>query len=663
LVSAVLLFLAIHPLAASAAEPPPIRDFARHPGFKALKLSPDGTYIAATVPREGETGLAFIRLADMKVTGAIRAGRDTHVYDFWWVGPTRVVVSMAESEGPLDLPALTGELMAANADGSQVNYLYGYRGSNTMAARTRSGTQEFGLGFMLNPLPDDPGHAAISVTRFPNYATMERRTTPHRIDVYTGKLDNSLAPPPMEGSLQYLVDDKAQVRYAVGRQTSSGDFRTFVRDLESGEWKPLGKAAGSPDIIPLRVSADDRHVFLQARLGTDRYCLLRQLIGTEQIEPLACHEQADLDRVMFASDGKTPLMARFQAGKPEMVPVNTEHPDSKVAAALAGSFPGQTVQPVSWTRDGSRLIVLAYSDRNPGDFYLYDRKTNKAAYLLSRAEWIDPERMAETRPISYASRDGKTLFGYLTLPPGKDPRALPLVVNPHGGPFGIRDEWDWEPDAQLLASRGYAVLKINFRGSGGYGEAYQESAKQRWGTMMIDDITDGVRWAIKEGFADPGRVCIYGGSYGGYAALMSAVREPDLYRCVIGYAGVYDLALLRKDSDITEHRGGKHYFVDYIGENPDVLREQSPLTYIDKLKADVFIVHGEADRRTPFSQATALRAALKKKDHPYEWLTKAREGHGFGNEDNRAELYEKMLTFLGRNIGEGAKLTKNAGGN
>ena len=245
------------------------------------------------------------------------------------------------------------------------------------------------------------------------------------------------------------------------------------------------------------------------------------------------------------------------------------------------------------------------------------------------------------------------LNGYLTIPPGVDPKSLPMVVHPHGGPRDESDSWLWERDSQMLATHGYAVLQINFRGSGGYGKSFLNAGNQAWGTTMIDDITDGARWAEEQGFADPKRVCIFGTSYGGYAALMSVVREPDLYRCAVDFAGVYDLNLQVATTDTTRSQSGESFYKEFVGSTSDQLRKQSPRTYIDNLKAAIMIVHGENDERVPISQSKTLRADLEKRKRPYEWLVKSGEGHGFYSADNEAEFYTQLLAFLNKNIGPG----------
>lgn len=228
-----------------------------------------------------------------------------------------------------------------------------------------------------------------------------------------------------------------------------------------------------------------------------------------------------------------------------------------------------------------------------------------------------------------------------------------LVVYPHGGPHGPRDFWRFDQDAQMLASRGYAVLQLNFRGSGGYGREFMYSGYRKWGLEMQDDLTDATNWAIESGLADAKRICIYGASYGGYASLMGIVKEPDLYQCAIGYVGVYSLPMMFEEGDITDSQFGINYLNQALGTDQEDLKRRSLAYNVDKIKAAVFLVHGAKDERVPIEQAQFLMRQLDKRGYPYELMIKEKEGHGFYKEEHRLELYERMLTFLEKHIGKG----------
>jgi dipeptidyl aminopeptidase/acylaminoacyl peptidase len=260
--------------------------------------------------------------------------------------------------------------------------------------------------------------------------------------------------------------------------------------------------------------------------------------------------------------------------------------------------------------------------------------------------------MAKSEPITLKARDGIALHGYLTKPSGKeDAKNLPLVVFVHGGPYGIRDDWAFDPYVQMLSSRGYAVLQVNYRGSGDYGSAFLKAGYHEWGGKMQDDVTDATDWAIAQGVADPKRICIFGGSYGGYAALEGAVKEPDLYRCAIGYVGVYDLRLMTTRGDIPQSTSGENYLKMVLGEDQSVLWDRSPIAHLDRLKAKVMLIVGGADKRVPAVQGESLRSALNKAHIEHEWLYQRTEGHGFYDEANRRNLFAKVIAFLDRNIG------------
>jgi dipeptidyl aminopeptidase/acylaminoacyl peptidase len=260
--------------------------------------------------------------------------------------------------------------------------------------------------------------------------------------------------------------------------------------------------------------------------------------------------------------------------------------------------------------------------------------------------------MAQMEPVALKARDGQALHGYLTRPSGKESaRNLPLVVYVHGGPYGIWDNWDFDPEVQMLASRGYAVLQVNYRGSGGYGYDFMRAGYHEWGGKMQDDVTDATRWAIAQGIADAGRVCIYGASYGGYAALEGAVKDPDLYKCAIGYVGVYDLRQWAGHNDMAKSPAGFGSIDEHIGSDDADLWNRSPLAGADRIRAKVMLVVGGADARVPKAQGEAMRAALIKNKNEPEWVYEGREGHGFYAEEHVTQLYEKLLSFLDKQIG------------
>ena len=281
-----------------------------------------------------------------------------------------------------------------------------------------------------------------------------------------------------------------------------------------------------------------------------------------------------------------------------------------------------------------------------------DSNKNNIVYLGSTRPWIDPKTMSKMKPITYEARDGETIYAFLTIPIDSDGKDLPLIINPHGGPFGIQDQWRFNPETQFFANQGYAVMQINYRGSGGYGKRFEKIGYKRWGLEMQDDISDGVQWAIDQGIADSEHVCIYGASYGGYATMAGITLTPELYRCAVNYVGVWDLKMLYEQNGRWVERMDR-WFKNHVidpKEDIDQLEKTSPKFHIDKIKAPLFIVHGRRDYNVRIEQAETLMDALDKKDIPYEVLIKKEEGHGFVLEENRIELYSRMKTFFNENL-------------
>jgi dipeptidyl aminopeptidase/acylaminoacyl peptidase len=632
------------PVLAAAAEIP-AKLFARSAEYESAKISPNGEYLAVATRLGDKTALGVIDVKQRTLTGGMSFARGESVYQYWWVSPNRVAVTIAQRGGPLDQPRWTGELYAMNADGSQKVYLYGYRGNENIATRLPGVVKESGSAWMEDPIPRDPKNALISVVRWGSsewqYPSLER------INVLNGDRKR-LAVLPVYPPFTVAADEGGQPRLASGLDTK-GEVRLYVAAAD-GAMRVTAYPDGDPDSIHLHgVSPDGKRAFLTGSTG-GRECLREYRFESASFAELHCSSGGSVGSVVMAFDGSRPI-ALTHDGTPSLRLLDEGHADAKLLQALAKSFAGQRVTVSSQTLDANRIVLFVDADRNPGDYFLFDRTTRKAEHLVSLRSWIDPKAMQPVESFEYAARDGYRIQAYVTAPEGLATRKAPLVVLPHGGPHGVHDSWRWDDWAQFLASRGYAVLQPNYRGSGGYGKPHEQAGYRKWGTLMQDDLTDAVRWAVEKGIADPRRICIVGASYGGYAALMSATREPDLYRCAVGYAGIYDLAAQAADSDTAESSMGRIYLEKVLGNDAAVLSAQSPVSYVDKLKATVLIVHGTADKRVPFSQAKALRRALERHKKPYEWLEYAGEEHGFWSDANHEDFLNNLADFLDRHIG------------
>lgn len=645
-------------LAVHAAKPIPLAEFAKHMQFKQVKISPDGKHLAASSIIDGKVVLSIIDLANS--TGlTVRPRDEDEVYRFWWVSDERIVYSVAQHVGNLEVPASTGELFAVNTDGKRNEVLFGYRASDLASGSTGSHIErkqsEYASAWMLDDLRDDDKNALITVQRWNlSHVAIAGGESLHsevrRIDVRTGK-NRFVASAPLP-DVTFLADHKGEVRFAAGRDNQQKQ-KVYYREGDGKDWEVVSDEATRGDVIwPIMFNRAGDGVYFDCGGSRNRGGVCLWDVATRKLKTLWSGVDSGTSGYEQTFDEQDLFAIRSMPGRTAVTLLDKNAEEAKVLVTLMQQFPGEDVHFGNATKDGSKAIVVVEGDRDPGSFYLYDAKAKKLSFLLARAPWIKPEAMAVMEPFSIKSRDGLSLHGYLTRPPGKeDAKDLPMVVFVHGGPHGIFDTWEYEPVVQMLASRGYAVLQVNYRGSGGYGMTFQKAGYREWGGKMQDDVTDATRWAITQGAADADRICIFGGSFGGYAALQGAVREPDLYQCTIGYVGVYDLRLMKSRGDIPQSFSGEGYLDMVLGSDEKLIAQRSPINQIDRIKADVMLIVGGQDKRAPPVQGENLRNAMLKRGKKVDWLYQATEGHGFYDEANVEDMYQRVLAFLDRNIG------------
>jgi dipeptidyl aminopeptidase/acylaminoacyl peptidase len=318
---------------------------------------------------------------------------------------------------------------------------------------------------------------------------------------------------------------------------------------------------------------------------------------------------------------------------------------------LQASFPDTEVVRTSSTLDGKKSIYAVYSDTNQGEYYLFDHLTKKAEHLVSSKPWLDSSKLSLMEPIKIKARDGLELEAFLTLPKQSNGKNLPLIIHPHGGPFGPSDAWGFNEEIQFLANRGYAVLQVNYRGSGNYGKEFQEKGYKQWGKLMQDDLTDATRWAIAQGIANASRICIYGASYGGYAALMGAAKEPNLYKCAVGNVGVYDLPDM-----VTEDAGyggmGNPLKVFFAETANSADSSSSPTRVAGQIKVPVYLMAGSKDTTCPPEWTKKMYKQLQAAGVPVQMHIYEGEMHGNVLVANQIDFANRLLTFLDQHIGK-----------
>ena len=506
---AVLAFAMVLPGMAMAAEPPvPIADFVRFGNFSAPAMSPDGKYLVVTQrtakePRD-EYATVVYELAGMKVVSAVRAGQVGDIpWRHTWVSDTRFVTSLAKEFGSVGQPWLTGELLASNVDGRGNAYLYGFR---RMTSRTSGSfgtlTNDEGYGRVAQVPRSGEAHVLLSENPWAWGATAR---TSRLYDIDTVSTGRRTVTEINQPGFRFVVDAGGKPRFAYGADDDA-EYAVFKLDDDKRGWLPFTNTEKG-DLRPLSISLDNTKLLSTLSVQRGPRALVSEGVDGSDRRTLVSHATGDIDDFEWGLRYQGPFAAGTLVGVPALsYIVDPTRSDAALHKTLSAQFPGQYVSFASVSQDGTRTLFSVSGDRDPGAVYVFDAPSGKAALLYENKPWIKPERMAEQRPISFKARDGMQLHGYLTLPPNRGDRKLPLVLLPHGGPHDIADTWFFDTDAQFLASRGYAVLQVNFRGSGGRGPGFETAGYRQWGGLMMDDLVDGVRWiaAARSGRSVPG---------------------------------------------------------------------------------------------------------------------------------------------------------------
>ncbi len=647
---ALLLFLSVVFVAQSAFADL-IDDLAKRAEVSQVRFSPTGEYLTAVKEEDGKRVVAVFTYPDMDLINVIDFPGRSEVGAYWWVNEERILVSVAVDWGNREADSRYGELYAVNADGKKGKYLFGLRGNQSAKTKSRLNqvSREFASASYLHPIWNKRKEILVGIREWSRGYKDVISTA--RLDVYSGRVTNRLLAP--NPNATPIPDFEGNVRFA---SYIDDDFNSIVYARnDDGDWYEFSKAAyGETQIVPIELAADGRMYVYKSEDGGPRGLYLMDE-GGKQFEHLYSHERVDVLGVY--RDFKRNIYGAVSVPDyTEQVILDNEHPHAQLMAGLANAFPDAIVSVGSTTHDFRLSVVFVGHPQKTTEMFVYDRERGQLRPLFDLAPWIDDTKLPIDRPIQVTARDGMPLHGYLGLPRGVEAKNLPLVIVPHGGPHGPRDFWGLGFEA-IFPAAGYAVLRINYRGSGGYGQAFENAGHGEWAGKMQDDLTDAVRWAIEEGIADPERICISGWSYGGFATVMSLIREPDLYKCGVAGAGVYDQDIQYTNSDFAEDtRWGPKFIDKVIGPTAEDRAAASPITYLDKIKAPLLLIHGEDDRRVPVEHAHELRTAMKKAGKPVpELILFKNEGHSPRKEENVRKWFRSSVEFVEEHIGPGVK--------
>ncbi len=602
----------------------PLRHLFDNPERALARLSPDGTRLSWVAPRDGVLNV-WVRDRAGGEAVPVTDDRDRGIRSYMWSRDSARILYSQDLGGDEN-----HHLLAVDAGGG------GPARDLTPFPGVRAG--------LIDAPRATPRHVLVSMN-------LRDRSLfdAYRVSLATGRLELIGRNP---GNIIGWVADRDGHLRAARAQTPAGDYELLVRDDEAGELRVVAEYANEDGGHPFAFTPDGSHIWMGSARGSDllRLVELDPADGSEQ--EVDRDDEVDLSGPVI-SDLTGELLGAFYLRDRVVLHAFDERlaRDWERVRALHPGDPrigGQDERETAF-------IVSFDDDRDPGATYLFDRETGEAEFLYRSRPWLDPATLAPMRPVTIASRDGLALHSYLTLPLDAEPRDLPAVLVVHGGPWA-RDAWGYDPQAQLLANRGYAVLQINYRGSTGFGKSFMHAAEHEFAGKMHDDLIDGVEWLVGEGIADRARVGIYGGSYGGYAALVGATFTPDVFAAVVSVVGPSSLVTLVRSFPPYWRPLLASTWFRYVGdpEDPEQLADleaRSPLNRVDDIVAPLLVIQGANDPRVTKAESDQIVAALRRRGVEVEYLVKDDEGHGFVKPENRMDAYGAIERFFAKHLG------------
>ena len=584
-------------------------------------LSPDGGRLAHLAPLDGVLNV-WVGTAGRDDAQPVTRDTDRGIRVYFWGRDSRHILYLQDKGGDENW-----RLFAVDVHGRTERELTPYPG---VQVRIVDHHKHF------------PNDVVIAMNR-----EDARRHDVYRLDLRTGNAERVAENP--GNIVQWVTDNALKVRGAVASREDGG-FDLRLRATEQDPWVTTLTWSAEDALTsgPVSFAQDGQSLILRDTRGANAARLVRLPLSAAHVTVLAEDPDYDVAEVMIHPDTYDVQLASFIRARREWTvldPGIAEDVDA-VRALKDGDFVIH-----DRTDADDRWLVGFTEDRAPASYYLYDRTARHGAFLFTTRPALERYTLAAMEPISFRSRDGLTVRGYLTSPPGQTRERLPLVLNVHGGPWH-RDVWGYDPEAQWLANRGYACLQVNFRGSTGYGKRFLNAGDREWGGKMHHDLVDAVRWAIDQGIADPGRVAIYGGSYGGYAALVGATFTPDLFRCAVSIVGPSNLITFINTIPPywSSYRAMLYQRVGNPETEPEFLESRSPLFHVERIKIPMLIAQGANDPRVKRAESEQVVEAMKAKGIDHEYLLFEDEGHGFAKPENRLRFYAAAERFLAKHL-------------
>ena len=620
----------------SAAPLIPLEQFAAGPEITAPALSPDGAKLAYLTTVKGER---YVIVRDVQQGAQPRPILHATTGSYQAVAcnfktNTRLLCRFKGVEWDFGAPYPASRLVVLNSDGSHLKILFQ---SQPWSSSSVEGTQN--QDRILHWLPDDPQHVLIELADADSVFPA----------VYTLNIDSGVlltvvgAHAPV---MNWLADRDGVVRFGSGFRDDSAIY--LARNSAKDQWRTLEefKRFEAARFTPLGFGPLPNQMFVLAPQDKRDAIWQMDFNKNGDLQLMFARPDVDVDDIVTWPSDEHLVGFSYDTDQPHIEFIDPVA--AGINRAMDQVVPGTFHEVTDASRDGHVLVIRSYSDVEPGVYHLLDTGKHTLTPVGHSHPDLSQASLAPSKPVVVPGPGGISIHGYLTLPVGAAPdKPIAAVVLPHGGPY-YRDHWGYDPLVQLMANRGYAVLQLNFRGSTGYGEEWRQAGNQAWGTIMHDDITAGAHWLVSQGIADPTRMCIVGWSYGGYAALIAAVKEPHLYRCAVSIAGVSDMSQLA--SDDAQFYGGREAARNMTGSDKAQLAAQSPVLHADQIKVPILLVHGDEDWNVRLSQSQAMAKALKHYGVPNELVVIKGGEHSLLRPQMRLTLYTKLEAFLAANL-------------
>ena len=602
----------------------PLEDFFKNSERTAYQISPDGQHFSYMAPYENRMNIFVQKIGEEK-TVRITSETERSVAGYLWADNERILF-VKDTGGDENY-----QLFGVNLDGSD---LCGY--TNFPGVRTS----------IIDDLEDVPDYILIGLNKR-NPEVFD----PYRLNYRTGEL-TQLAENP--GNWQgWMTDHEGRLR-SVTAIVDGVNTQILYRETEDEEFRPVITTNFKEMVNFMEFTPDNKLVYAATNLGRDKVVLALMDPSTcEEIEVMYENEKYDLGSISYSRKRKK-ILAAYCTGHKEPIRYFFDEQEKNLRERIKKHFPDHRVAIADCDKAEEKLLLYVGNDRTRGAYYYYDVSEDHPLKIADIAPWLDEKDMVEMLPVEYQTRDGLHIEAYLSLPQGytlENAHHLPVVVNPHGGPWA-RDTWGYCSEVQFLCNRGYAVFQMNFRGSTGYGRKFLEASYKQWGQSMQNDITDGVEWLKTKGIADPERIAIYGGSYGGYATLAGVTFTPDLYACAIDYVGVSNLFTFMQTIP-PYWKPMLEMMYEQVGDpvkDKEMMEAYSPALHADKIKVPLFVAQGANDPRVNKAESDQMVEALRKRGIEVEYMVKDNEGHGFHNEENRFDFYRAMEKFLAKHL-------------